>query len=145
MRRPVPEVAIVCDTSGSMHERLLARALGEVEGVLVRGGLRGRQVRVIAVDATVPAVRRVSRASQVSLAGGGGTDMGEGIAAAAALRPHPSVVIALTDGYTPWPDRQPRGLRVIVGLLAQRGGGAPWPPPVWARTVIIDDEAATRG
>lgn len=40
--RPVPEVAIVCDTSGSMHERLLERALAEVEAVLVRAGLRQR-------------------------------------------------------------------------------------------------------
>ena len=62
LHRPIPDVAIVCDTSGSMHEDLLARALAEVENVLSRAGLRQRQVRVLAVDATVHAVRRVSRA-----------------------------------------------------------------------------------
>lgn len=137
--RPVPEVAIVCDTSGSMHEGLLTRALAEVEGVLTKAGLRDQQVRVLAVDAAVQAVRRVSRARQVSLAGGGGTDMGAGIAAAAGLRPRPTVVIVLTDGFTPWPDRPPPGVRVIVGLLVEAGRPAGWQPPDWARTVVIDD------
>lgn len=131
LQRPIPDVAIVVDTSGSMDDDLLGRALAEVEGVLKRAGLR--QVRVLAVDTDVHAVRNVTRASQIRLAGGGGTDMGAGIAAAAALRPRPSVVIVLTDGYTPWPDRAPAGMRVVVGLLA---GG--WEPPHWARTVLIE-------
>ncbi len=142
--RPVPEVAIVCDTSGSMHERLLARALAEVEGVLVRAGLRQGQVRVLAVDTVVQAVRRVSRATQVDLAGGGGTDMGSGIDAAAELRPRPSVVIVLTDGYTPWPSEPPPGVRVIVGLLTEGGFPGRWAPPPWARTIVIEDEVAAR-
>ena len=96
LQRPIPDVAIVVDTSGSMGDELLGRALAEVEGVLKRAGLR--QVRVLAVDTDVHAVRNVTRASQVLLAGGGGTDMGAGLAAAAALRPRPSVVIVLTDG-----------------------------------------------
>lgn len=137
--RPVPDVAIVCDTSGSMHDRLLARALAEVEGVLARAGLRGTRVKVLAVDTTVQAVRRVSRAAQVQLAGGGGTDMGAGIEAAAALRPRPSIVIVLTDGFTPWPERPPAGIRVVVGLLTEGAYPHTWSPPGWARTVVIDD------
>ncbi|MBL7501019.1 hypothetical protein I6A84_26195 [Frankia sp. CNm7] len=142
MRRPVPEVAIVCDTSGSMHEGLLARALAEIDGILGRAGLRADGVRVLAVDTTVHTLRRVSRAGQVHLAGGGGTDMGAGIAAAAALRPRPSTVIVLTDGYTPWPDRPPPGTRVVVGLLRDDAhGGGQEIPPSWARTVVIDATA----
>lgn len=140
LHRPVPEVAIVCDTSGSMHDRLLARALAEVEGVLSRAGLRQTQVRVLTVDTEVHTARRVTRAAQVQLAGGGGTDMGAGILAAAALRPKPSVVVVLTDGFTPWPERPPRGLRVVVGLLREGARLAPtWAPPAWARTVVIED------
>ncbi len=141
LHRPVPEIAIVCDTSGSMHERLLARALAEVEAVLTRAGLRHRQVRVLAVDAAVQAVRRVSRAQQVDLAGGGGTDMGEGIAAAAALRPRPTVIIVLTDGFTPWPAEPPPGIRVIVGLLTEGSRPRHWSAPEWARTVEIEEPA----
>jgi predicted metal-dependent peptidase len=139
LRRPIPDVAIVCDTSGSMHDRLLARALSEIEAVLTRAGLRQAQVRVLAVDTDVHAVRRVSRAAQVQLAGGGGTDMGTGIERAAALRPRPSVVIVLTDGYTPWPDQPPPGIRVIVGLLTEGTRPLGWAPPDWARTILIKD------
>jgi predicted metal-dependent peptidase len=121
-----------------MHDRLLERALAEVEAILARAGLRQKRVRVLAVDTTAHAVQRVSHARQITLAGGGGTDMGAGIAAANALRPRPPVVIVLTDGYTPWPHRRPRGSKVVVGLLGEPG--APTPQvPTWARTVLIED------
>ncbi|MDA8319439.1 MAG: VWA-like domain-containing protein [Actinomycetota bacterium] len=139
LRRPVPDVAIVCDTSGSMDERLLARALAEIDAMLARAGLRQGQVRVLAVDTAVHAIRRARRAADVVLAGGGGTNMGAGIAAAAALRPRPSLIIVLTDGYTPWPQRPPPGVRVVVGLLATGFGPDGWTPPPWARTVVIED------
>jgi predicted metal-dependent peptidase len=139
--RPIPEIAIVCDTSGSMHERLLARALAEVEAVLTRTGLRQSQLRVLAVDTVVQTARRVSRAAQVELAGGGGTDMGAGIDAAANLRPRPSVIIVLTDGYTPWPNSPPPGTRVVVGVLSEGPRMPHWTPPEWARTVLIDELA----
>lgn len=140
LRRPIPDVAIVCDTSGSMHDRLLARALAEIEAVLTRAGLRQAQVRVLAVDTAVHTARRVSRASQVQLAGGGGTDMGAGIYSAAELRPRPSLVIVLTDGFTPWPENPPAGIRVVVGLLSEGPRPPGWAPPEWARVVTIEDE-----
>jgi predicted metal-dependent peptidase len=135
---PLPDVAVVCDTSASMHGDLLARALAEVEGLLTKGGLRHAQLRVLAVDTNVHSVRRVSRASQVQLTGGGGTDMGSGILSAAAMKPPPSVIVVLTDGFTPWPEAPPKGPRVIVGLLEQDGiPGSPVRPPTWAHTVHI--------
>jgi predicted metal-dependent peptidase len=132
LRRPVPEVAVVCDTSGSMTEELLAAALAEVEGLLRAVGL-ARQLRVLACDTAVGPARRVSSARQVELVGGGGTDMGEGIAAAALLRPRPAITVVLTDGFTPWPDEPPRGMRVVIGLL---GDDAP-DAPDWARAVRV--------
>ena len=133
LRRPVPEVAVVCDTSGSMTEDLLAMVLAEVEGLLRALGL-ARQVRVLACDTAVAPAQRVSSARQVELIGGGGTDMGAGIGAAAALRPRPAVTVVLTDGYTPWPAAPPKGMRVVVGLL---GEGAPDAPP-WTRSVRVE-------
>ncbi len=133
LRRPVPDVAVVCDTSGSMTDDLLAAALAEVEGLLRAMGL-ARQVRVLACDYAAGPARRVSSARQIQLVGGGGTDMGAGIAAAVALRPRPAVTVVLTDGYTPWPAAAPKGTRVVIGLL---GTGAP-DAPAWARAVRVD-------
>ena len=133
LRRPVPEVAVVCDTSGSMTEDLLAMVLAEVEGLLRALGL-ARQVRVLACDTAVAPAQRVSSARQVELVGGGGTDMGAGIGAAAALRPRPAVTVVLTDGYTPWPEQAPKGMRVVVGLI---GDQAPDAPP-WTRSVRVE-------
>jgi predicted metal-dependent peptidase len=135
LRRPVPEVAVVCDTSGSMTEDLLAEALAEVEGLMRALGM-ARQVRVLACDTAVGPAQRVNSARQVQLVGGGGTNMGAGIAAAVALRPRPAVTVVLTDGYTPWPSLPPKGTRVVVGLL---GPGAPAAPP-WARSVRVEED-----
>jgi predicted metal-dependent peptidase len=135
LRRPVPEIAVVCDTSASMSEDLLAEALAEVDGLLRSLGM-ARQVRVLACDTAVATAQRVSSARQVELTGGGGTDMAAGIAAAAALRPRPALTVVLTDGYTPWPELAPRGIRVLIGLL---GDGAP-AAPSWARAVRVDTD-----
>jgi predicted metal-dependent peptidase len=133
LRRPVPEVAVVCDTSGSMTADLLALVLAEVEGLLRTLGL-ARQVRVLACDTAVGPAQRVSSARQVQLIGGGGTDMRAGLAAAAALRPRPAVTVVLTDGYTPWPAEQPKGMRIVVGLIGPQARDA----PPWARAVRVE-------
>ncbi|MBV9328653.1 MAG: hypothetical protein JO352_33495 [Chloroflexi bacterium] len=133
--RPVPEVAVVIDTSGSMHEALLGQALAEVESLLrVAGRIRGR-LRVIPCDAAAHGVQRVSAARQIELLGGGGTNMGEGLAAASALRPRPNLVVILTDGFTPWPNEPPPGIKVVVGVL---GEGRVAPPP-WTRVIRVEE------
>jgi predicted metal-dependent peptidase len=132
LRRPVPHIAVVCDTSGSMSDDLLAAALAEVAGLLGSLGM-ARQLRVIACDAAAGTAQRVTSARQVQLTGGGGTDMGAGIAAASELRPRPAVTVVLTDGYTPWPPRAPKRMRVIAGLLGEGTREAPG----WARSVRI--------
>lgn len=138
LHRPVPSVAVVADTSGSMGETELAQVLAEIDALLRRAGLASARLPVLAVDAEVQAVRRVATAAQVSLAGGGGTDMAAGIEAAAALRPRADVVIVLTDGYTPWPDAAPRGCRVVVGLINDNAESVLDDVPPWARAVAID-------
>ena len=144
LRRPVPNVAVVCDTSGSMTNDLLARVLAEVDGILRAVGVRADGVRVLACDAAVHTVRRVRHAGQVELVGGGGTNMGAGIAAAVAGKPRPHVVVVLTDGFTPWPRTGPKGTKVIVGLLGPDAFRLP-PTPGWARTIRIDDPLPAAG
>ena len=142
LERPVPEVLVLCDTSGSMGDEELATVLAEVDGLLKGVGLARNRVRVMAVDAAVQTVQNVTSARQINLVGGGGTDMGAGLAAAAKLRPRPSVIVVLTDGLTPWPTEAPKGMQVVVGMIGNRvQGGKPWPAPSWARVVPIDAAA----
>ena len=137
LRRPLPTVAVVIDTSRSMNEALIADVLAEVDGILRGVGVARDRIHVLACDVQVHNIQRVSSARQVELFGGGGTDMGAGIASALDLRPRPSVIVVLTDGYTPWPSRRPKGTRVVVGLA----GTGDWPVPEWASVVRIEDVA----
>ena len=132
LRRPLPAVAIVIDTSGSMGEDDLAMAMAEVTGVLREVGVGGNRVSVLACDADVHAVARVTSAQQVTLAGGGGTNMAAGIERALALPERPGVVIVITDGYTPWPD-EPSSCRLVVALTQADAPAT----PAWAETVRI--------
>jgi predicted metal-dependent peptidase len=132
LRQPIPRVAVVVDTSGSMSALQLEQALAEIRGVLRGVSVTGEHLAVLSCDAAVRATQRVFSASAVALVGGGGTDMGAGLIAAAALRPVPDVVIVLTDGLTPWPSTAPAGRRVVVGLLGDVGSA-----PTWARSIRI--------
>ncbi|MGK5554567.1 vWA domain-containing protein [Actinomadura kijaniata] len=132
LRRPLPRVAIVIDTSGSMGPDDLAAALAEVTGVLREVGVGANRVTVLAVDADVQAASRVTSVDQVVLAGGGGTDMRVGIEAALAAKERPNVVIVLTDGHTPWP-AEPATARLIAALV----GDDPPAPPSWVESVRV--------
>lgn len=133
MRAPRVGVAVVIDTSGSMGSGDLDAALSEVDGVLRASGVARDRVRVLSCDAAAARAQRVRSGSAVQLTGGGGTDMRIGIAAAEALRPRPEVVVVLTDGVTPWPDRPTRA-RLVCGIIS---AAPPRGTPPWAVTVPI--------
>jgi predicted metal-dependent peptidase len=133
LRRPVPRVGIVVDTSGSVDDGLLAQALGEIDGVLTALGVADPQVTVLAVDAAVHAVTTVRRADATRLAGGGGTDMALGIQAAQELRPRVDVIIVLTDGHTGWPGH-PAAMPVIAVLIGRARADLPRTPD-WIQRV----------
>lgn len=136
MHAPVPQVAVVLDTSGSMGSGDLQAALSEVEGVC---RAVAAQVRVLAVDMVVHNDKAVQRAKDVKVVGRGGTDMNAGIRRIVeSRRARPcDVIIVITDGDTAMPAREevPRDVRLIyclVGSMAKYSR-----PPSWATTVTI--------
>ncbi len=138
LRRPVPAVAVVVDTSGSIDDGLLAQAMGEVKAVLSSLAVPESSVNVLAVDAAVHTAQQVRDVREVHLAGGGGTDMGAGISGALACRPNPQTVIVLTDGYTPWPPT-PAPVPVIVGVLGRHRDHLPATPDWVQRVEVVPD------
>lgn len=135
IRQPLTNVALVIDTSGSISDKMLNQAVAEVNGVLHALGFKDR-IWYIACDADVHVTKKISNINQIKLEGGGGTDMRKGIEAAAALNPKPNICVILTDGYTPWPKDAPQKMKVIVGLIVEKGDAAP-EVPGWAKKVEI--------
>ena len=138
LRQPLPTVAVVVDTSGSMSDGMLSQVLAEIGGLLASVGVGRNRLHVVCCDARAYQAQRVLNAGDVRLLGGGGTDMSAGLAATLDLKPRPDLVIVLTDGHTPWPVGPPRRAKVIVGLMDRTGS-----VPAWASSVDID--AATVG
>ena len=134
LRRAVPHLAIVVDTSGSVDDGLLAQALGEVNGAIRGLGIPGLSVAVLACDAAVHTVGSVRRAADVRLLGAGGTNVAPGITVAAALRPRPEIIVVLTDGWTDWPIAPPPGTTVVAAVLGRDRKDLP-PTPRWAQRV----------
>ncbi|WP_128433896.1 vWA domain-containing protein [Streptomyces cyaneus] len=146
LRRTPPRVSVVIDTSGSVSDAELGSALLEVAAISRAVGGRRDLVSVVPCDAEAQGVHRLCRAEGIALVGGGGTDLRAGFARALRARPRPDVIVALTDGQTPWPSTRPP-CRTVVGLFPRRHGFRPYDeddpeyvpdsPPAWARVVDI--------
>ncbi len=143
LRRTPPRVCVVIDTSGSVSDAELGSALLEVTAISRAVGGRRDLVSVISCDAAAGVAVPLCRAENVSLIGGGGTDLRSGFAQALRSRPLPDVVVALTDGQTRWPSDQPP-CRTVVGLFSRPSrvwehdpDYVPGSPPTWARLVTI--------
>ncbi|MGY0019582.1 vWA domain-containing protein [Streptomyces sp. cg35] len=144
LRRTPPRVCVVIDTSGSVSDAELGGALLEVAAIARAVGGRRDLVSVISCDAAAGVAVPLCRAENMALMGGGGTDLRSGFARALRARPRPDVIVALTDGQTPWPSVQPP-CRTVVGLFPRPARAAdeenpdyvPDTPPPWARVVTI--------
>ncbi|MEW2131467.1 DUF2201 family putative metallopeptidase [Streptomyces sp. NPDC005435] len=144
LRRTPPRVCVVIDTSGSVSDAELGSALLEVAAISRAVGGRRDLVSVISCDAAAGIAVPLCRAEGIELIGGGGTDLRSGFARALRTRPRPDVIVALTDGQTPWPSAPPP-CRTVVGLFPrppraqdkEDPGYVPEGPPAWARVVTI--------
>ena len=143
LRRTPPRVCVVIDTSGSVSDAELGSALLEVAAISRSLGGRRDLVSVISCDAAAGIAVPICRAESIELIGGGGTDLRSGFTQALRSRPRPDVIVALTDGQTPWPTQPP--CRTIVGLFPRPPRRmneddpdyTPDTPPHWAHVVTI--------
>ncbi|WP_306323087.1 MULTISPECIES: VWA-like domain-containing protein [unclassified Streptomyces] len=144
LRRDPPRVCVVIDTSGSVSDAELGGALLEVAAIARAVGGRRDLVSVVSCDAAAGVAVPLCRAESLELVGGGGTDLRSGFAGAVRGARRPDVIVALTDGQTPWPSERPP-CRVVVGLFPRVAGAvdeddpdyvAEGPPP-WARVVAL--------
>lgn len=135
LRAPIPNVACVVDTSGSMGSEQLVAALSEVDGVLKA---LGSDITIVACDSDVHGVKKVSTAAQAAamLKGGGGTDMQPAIEVVSKLKPRVGVCVIATDGYIPPVTMPEPGFRVVWVVI----GGATELPCSWGERVFIKPE-----
>ncbi len=131
--QPVPTVAVLIDTSGSMSDSELATAISAVANIIQQIGV---PIRVVTVDAAVHGDVRIVSPRQLKdvLVGGGGTDLREGFNHLEQNHP-PDAVIVITDGWTPWPAQKPRWSNTIVVLTDERQRSS---VPAWAKTICMD-------
>lgn len=136
MRRPVPSVAFVGDTSGSMSERALSVVRGVVEDVCLA---LGAALSFIATDAAAHGVQRAANGRSIEMRGRGGTDMRVGIASALEdVTPKPDVIIVGSDCETPWPDEEPNARVIICAIEATEQSIQACPE--WARVIVVNIE-----
>lgn len=129
--QPIPRVAVVLDTSGSMDSKgngdrsLLQEALSEVLGIVKAAG---GDCWGVACDADVHAVARIRRAADLIKLnkGSGDTNMRRGFNAAKKTRP--DVVVICTDALVGdgWPSLEDcRGIRTIAAVVGGHDDGIP--------------------
>jgi len=132
LHAPVPRLAIVVDTSGSMLGEPIRKAVGEVAGI-VRAV--GAEILLYAADAAVAGCAKVDSVQalrRVTLPGGGGTDFRPALDAVTRARPRVDACIYLTDGDGAFGEA-PIGLKVIWVMVA-----GPRPVP-YGEVLIAED------
>ncbi len=138
MTRPVPAITVVVDTSGSMSQNELDRALTETNAIIATV-VPGDSVRVLSVDTDIHSDQHIHNTNQIRLHGAGGTNMAAGIEAAAETRP--DAIVVITDGWTPWPQTRPPGARCVIAALTDNQ--CIDSVPEWIQTIDMSEDRRT--
>ena len=137
--QPRPRPGFLIDTSSSMEDSQLARAVAELGGLTRQLGY-GADVVVACCDTAVQHVRSVFRATDVELYGGGGTDMAAGIQYFIDRTHDPiDLLVIVTDCQTPWPPKRP--LFPVITIRVGDGSPPPWGNQGANRVITIEDSA----
>jgi predicted metal-dependent peptidase len=135
MRRPVPNVVFIGDTSASMSADALALVRQVVEDICMA---LGASLSFIATDAAAHGVQTAHGGRTIEMRGRGGTDLRVGFQSALEdVQPRPDIIVVGTDCDTPWPEDP--GVTVIVCAI-EASEGAVAEVPEWARVIVVNQE-----
>lgn len=136
MRSPIPCIAFIGDTSGSMS----GRALGLVRGVVqdICSDVQA-DLRFIATDMVAHDAQKVTDGHSLEMKGRGGTDMRAGFAAAEEIQPPVDIIVIATDCDTPWPEVEPLVPVIVCAIDASESAIAAIPR--WATVIIVEEDA----
>ena len=134
--QPRPRPGFLIDTSSSMQNAQLSRAMTEL-GALTRQLGYASEVIVACCDAAVHGVRKIFNPSQLQLFGGGGTDIAQGLQWFVDKKSGPiDLLIIVTDCQTEWPAEAPPFPVVTIRV----GDGLPPPWGNRGRNTVITIE-----
>lgn len=108
-------MTIIGDTSGSIGPDDYARIATEIKAIIE--DVNPEFIRVVWADTRVAGVQELkpedfTGPKDLKPKGGGGTDMR--VPLEKVVEYDPPIVVLITDGYTPWPDREPPYPLIVV-------------------------------
>jgi predicted metal-dependent peptidase len=140
--QPRPRPGFLIDTSSSMQDTQLARAVAELGGLTRQLGY-STEVVVACCDAVVHGVRKVFTAAQLELYGGGGTDIGAGLRWFIERKAGPiDLLVIVTDCQTPWPEETPPF--PVITIRVGEGQPPPWGNTGANRVITIEEPKAPK-
>jgi predicted metal-dependent peptidase len=138
--QPRPRPGFLIDTSSSMQNEQLSRAITEL-GALTRQLGYASEVVVACCDAAVHRVKKVFNPSQLELYGGGGTDIAKGLEWFVTKQSGPiDLLIVVTDCETVWPPEVPPF--PVITIRVGDGLPPPWGDRGANKVITIEDREA---
>ena len=140
--QPRPTPGFLIDTSGSMEDTQLTRAVTELASLTRQLGY-GADVVVACCDAAVHSVKRAFTGAQVELCGGGGTDLRVGLRAFVERKVAPiDLLVIVSDCRTPWPKEAPPF--PVITIRVGDGSPPPWGNHGANRVITIEEPGASQ-
>jgi len=138
--QPRPRPGFLIDTSSSMQNEQLSRAVTELAALTRQLGYAS-EVVVACCDAAVHGVKKVFNASQLQIYGGGGTDLSKGLEWFVHKKRGPiDLLIVVTDCETAWPDQAPPF--PVITIRVGEGLPPPWGDRGANKVITIEDRDA---
>ncbi len=131
----IPKIKILIDTSGSMGKTDFMRGMGLVAKCLSSLPCRDG-INVVTGDTREAWAGKVFDHSKIELCGGGGTDMDKILTSLDELDDKTDLIICITDGITPWPQKKLK-TPIVVCLTREESNYSFYKVPDWIKKVEI--------